>query len=211
MTLVLVGRPIFSYAYANDFILGSGGTPTVTGTMPGTPASTDSSLANTITATLNFGEVGVQNTNGQVKIVMPIYLSAKKNYSIFVQRTAISGTSGVQATDIGFGVGNIRAAIAGSTQLTANAVSGVTISGNFGSDPSTAPSDSEGRPQFVATLNNISTVSPTQIFSGPITVANGGGIGDTHTGILADLTFVIVPQMFNTTPSFTTVLTITIA
>src|SRR5690348_14617901 len=85
--------------------LTSGGTPTVTGTLVGTAASTDTAVGSTITATLNFGDVSLRNTNARVKIVMPIRISTTSNYSVRVQASVIPGASGVQAADIGFGVG----------------------------------------------------------------------------------------------------------
>src|SRR6185369_4486449 len=112
-----------------------------------------------------------------------------------MQATILAGSSGVQATDIGFGVGNFRAQVPGSVRLTANAVSGITTSGSFGTDPSLAANNSDGQPQYQATLNNISTASATQIFTGPTTVLSGA-IGSNNNSILADLTFVIVPQYF---------------
>jgi len=210
VVVLMFGLVIYTpHADAATLSLTSGGAPPVTGTRAGTAASTDSAVGNTITATLNFGDVSLLNINSQVKIVVPIRISTTANYSVRVQATIIAGGSGVQATDIGFGVGNFRAQVPGSVRLTANAVSGITTSGAFGTDPSLAANDSDGQPQFLATLNNISTAGATQIFSGPAT-ALFGLVGFNATSVLADLTFIIVPQFFTPTASFSVTLTITI-
>jgi len=208
LAIALIRWTPSSSALGNNLVLGSGGPPTVTGAIAGTQASTDSALGNTLTANLFFGDVSPANTNSQVKIVMPIYISAKRNYNISVQCTIIPATSGVQATDIGFGVSGVTAVVPGSTQLTANATS-IVVSSPFNNDPSTATLNGNGQPQFASTMNNVSTTTPTLLFSGPVTVTNGGGLGDIHTAIQVNLIFVIVPQFFNKTASFSTVLTVT--
>jgi hypothetical protein len=209
LALVLISLPVASRAQTG-LLLNSGGTPTVTGTVAGTPASTQSAIGTTLTATLNFGDVSLNNTNPQVIIVMPIRVTTTSSYSVRVQATTITAGSGVQAVDIGFGVGNFRFQSPGSGRHTANGVSGIVTSGNFGTDPTVAANNTDGQPQFQATLGNISTASPTQIFSGPTTWSNGPTDSD-GASVLADLTFVIVPQLFLSTASFTVVLTITIA
>src|SRR5437667_8078507 len=141
-------------AYAANLTLTSGGNPTVTGTIAGTPASTDTATGNTITATLAFGDVSLRNPNPRVTIVMPIRISTDSSYTIKAQATVISATSGVQAADIGFGVGNFRAQQPGSFFLAANAVSGVVITNPFSADPSLATNNSDGQPQFLSTINN---------------------------------------------------------
>jgi hypothetical protein len=209
LALALISLPVASRAQSTTLSLTSGGTPTVTGTVAGTPASTQSAVGTTLTATLNFGDVSPKNTNGQVIIVMPIRLSTLANYTVKVQRTAIPATSGVQAGDIGFGVGNFRPQ-RGTLFLNANAISGIVVTSPFGNDPTAAANDVDGQPQFLGTLNNISTTTGTTIFTGPA-ITWTGVLANDLTSILADLTFVIVPQFFASTASFTTTLTITIS
>jgi hypothetical protein len=198
------------YGQTGNYQLTSGGSPTVTGTATGTAASVQSATGTTLTATLNFGDVSMRNPNAMVSIVMPIRISTRAagTYRVRVQRTAIGGASGVQAANIGFGVRNFRAQITPNS-LRATALSGIVTSGTFGTDPRTAPINADGQPTFSATLNNISTFTPTQIFSGPQTTSSGN-YGTNGGSILADLVFVIVPQFYTPTGSFTTTLTITI-
>ena len=211
LTLVLLavsGLLQVSYGQAGNYQLTSGGSPTVTGTATGTAASVQSATGTSLTATLNFGDVSMRNPNTRVSIVMPIRISTKADYRVFVQRTAIGAGSGVQAVNIGFGVRNFRAQVTPNS-LRATALSGIVTSGSFGTDPSTAPLNADGQPTFSATLNNISTATPTQIFSGPQTTSTGN-YGTNGGSILADLVFVIVPEFYTPTTSFTTTLTITI-
>jgi hypothetical protein len=190
--------------------LTSAGLPAVTGALPGTPVSIQSAAGTRLTAVLNFGDVGARNPNPQVRIVMPIRVSADTAYKVEVQRSIINGSSGVQPADIGFGVGQFRPQLPAPNRLTSNAVSGITTRGTFGSDPSAAPRDRNGRPQFQASLNQIATGAPTVIFSGPDMVAQGDA-GDDRNSVLADLTFVITPQFYAVTSSFTIMLTVTIS
>ncbi len=205
--LIAVYTLLFSgvYAQSSTVSLTSGGFASVGGQRPGTPLSTQSPAGQTLSANLNFGDIATTVNDRRVRITMPIRISATTNYKIEIQRTSFS-EGGIEPKDIGFGIGNIRPQSSG-IGLTANAAN-LGISGNFASNPLTAPIQN-GTPIFGATLANIAE-TPTVILTGVPTVAEGD-LAEDKNSILVDLTFVIVPQYFSPVDSSTMNLILTIS
>src|SRR5437870_294563 len=69
--------------FAQNFDISSGGAPTITGTLGGSVTGS-SSLLNDLVVTINFGEVSPKNTNGIVKVIVPIAIRSKKEYQVTV-------------------------------------------------------------------------------------------------------------------------------
>jgi hypothetical protein len=174
-------------AAAQNVSLTSGGFPSVSGHLPGTPVSTQSSVGARLESQINFGDLSANISGRRVRVTVPIRISAKTNYQLELQRVADSGGS-VKASDIGFGILNIRPQMGGNPKLSGNALS-VSIAGNFGANPVNLP--------FAATLAAIGENS-TVVLTGAPTVADGE-LGENDNSILVDLTFVIAAQYF--TPS----------
>lgn len=174
-------------AAAQDVSLTSGGFPSVSGHLPGTPVSTQSSVGAKLDSQINFGDVSANISGRRVRVTVPIRISARTNYQIELQRVAGNGGS-VKASDIGFGILNVRPQTGSNPKLAANAIN-VSIAGNFGTNPVNPP--------FAATLAAIGE-SSTVVLTGAPTIG-GGELGENDNSILVDLTFVIAAQYF--TPS----------
>lgn len=174
-------------AAAQDVSLTSGGFPSVSGHLPGTPVSTQSSVGTKLNSQINFGDLSANISGRRVRVTVPIRISAKTNYQVELQRVAHSGGS-IKAADIGFSVLNIRPQTGGNPKLSSNALN-VSLTGNFGANPTNPP--------FAATLADIGE-SPTVVLTGSPTVADGD-LGENANSILVDLTFVIAAQYFTPT------------
>ena len=182
---------------AQTALISSGGFVAVSGQVPGTPVSSENMIGQPIAANLQFGDVspnGIQSR--RVVMRMPIRISADCNYKVELRRISFDNT-GIQPSEIGFGIGNARPQIGGSPNLTVNAAD-INIIGNFSANPIIAPVVN-GLPHFQNTLADISE-SLTPVFYGVPTVA-GGKAGEDTNSILVDLTFVIVPQYYTPTDS----------
>jgi hypothetical protein len=143
---------------------------------------------------LNFGDVSPFNDRNTIVGVVPVRVSAGCSYTIGMKRSGSHTFGGLRPSDIGFGVRNIRAEIAGSGKLQAGAL-GVSILGQFADDPRNVKVI-EGLPRYSATLEHISEGVDSAILQGPATAADSD-VGSDGGSILADLIFVIVPQYFD--------------
>lgn len=190
--------------------LTSGGFPAGSGVSVGTPPSSQSPAGTTILATLNFGDLGPRAYSGKVRIVLPVRVSSTVPYHVTVQRAAAGAPGGIKPADIGFGVGNFRPQQAAGARLIPDAVRGLLAAATFGGDPSTGRVVN-GQPRFNATLEQVDEGAPTVVFNGPATVADLADLGTDRGSILADLTFVVVPQYFTPSSSFGMVLIISIS
>lgn len=196
------------FAQSTKVSLTSGGFPSVSGELPGTPLSTQSPVREPLEANLNFGDVSpFIYGSRRVIIKTPIRISAKRNYKVEVQRLGGDG-NGVGPADIGFGIGNVRLQTPGDSKNTENATA-ITITGNFGSDPAQAPTRN-GVPQFQATTADAGE-TPTLLFTGVPTAKGGGHVNKDDGSILVDFIFVIGAQYYaaNTMSNLRWILTIT--
>src|SRR5688572_31517345 len=89
--------------------ISSGGQPTITGAVNGSVTGS-ASVLNDLVVTINFGEVSPLNTNPIVKVIVPIALRSNQPYqvSVSVSGPTSADTQGLQPTDIGLGIQNIR-------------------------------------------------------------------------------------------------------
>src|ERR1044071_5472309 len=105
--LILLAVSQTTSAQALD--ISSGGQPTITGAVGG--SVTGSALVtDDLVVTVNFGEVSPLNTNSIVKVVVPIALRSNQPYQVSVSVSGLNNanTEAVQASDVGFGLQNIR-------------------------------------------------------------------------------------------------------
>ncbi len=194
-------------AQSTTVSLTSGGFPTVIGEQPGTPLSTQSAIREPLEASLNFGDLSpFVYGSRRVIIKTPIRISAKKNYKVEAQRLGSGGSVGPD--HIGFGISNVRLQVPGDPKNTENATS-LTIMGNFGSDPTQAPSRN-GSLQFQSSLATVGE-SSTLLFTGFPTAKGGGHVNKDDGSILVDFIFVIGAQYYsaNTLSNLRLVLTVT--
>ena len=128
--LVLAGAQS-TFAQALD--ISSGGQPTITGAVGGSVTGS-ASVLNDLVVTINFGEVSPANTNAIVKVVVPIALRSNQPYQVSVSFSGLSNANlqGLQASDIGFGLQNLR--LLGGAGQTCNQSTHI-IRSPFNNDP----------------------------------------------------------------------------
>jgi len=105
--LILLAASQITSAQALD--ISSGGLPTITGAVGGSVTG-NGSVTNDLVVTINFGEVSPLNTNSIVKVVVPIALRSNQPYQVAVSMSGLNNANAqaVQASDVGFGLQNIR-------------------------------------------------------------------------------------------------------
>jgi spore coat protein U-like protein len=96
-------------ASAQALDISSGGQPTITGAVNGSVTGS-ASVLNDLVVTVNFGEVSPLNTNAIVKVVVPIALRSNQPYQVAVSVSGLNNADAqaLQASDVGFGLQNIR-------------------------------------------------------------------------------------------------------
>src|SRR5688572_31021321 len=150
--------------FAQTLDISSGGLPTITGALGGSVTGS-ASVQNDLVVTINFGEVSPANTNSIVKVVVPIAVRSLQSYRVSVSLAGSGNANpqGLQSSDIGFGVANIRAM--GNQSLICTQSSHVFYP-PFNNDPaSTVSIAANGRVAYQSTLSNIT--GATTILSGP--------------------------------------------
>src|SRR5688572_29444616 len=144
--------------------ISSGGQPTITGAVNGSVTGS-ASVLNDLVVTINFGEVSPLNTNGIVRVVVPIALRSNQPYQVSVSTSGLNNANpqALQASDVGFGIQNID--VLGGAGKICNQSTHV-IRSPFNNDPAiSATVGSNGRISYASSLANLS--SSTVILSGP--------------------------------------------
>ncbi len=178
--------------FAQALDISSGGAPTITGAVGGSVTGS-SSVLNNLSVTINFGEISPSNTNGIVKVTVPIAVRSNQAYRV---RATYSGSinanaQALQKSDIGFGLINWRA-MGSNSRVCALPH---TIYSPFSNDPASSVSinATTGRVQYVSDLADVTT--NTTILSGP-RLSNGGASRATNDGYIFDAIFTITPQFY---------------
>lgn len=195
-------------ASAQQFDIGSGGLPTITGARGGSvTGSTD--VTQNLVVSVNFGEVSPVNTSNVVKVIVPISIRSTSPYQVSVSAagTFDSNPQAVQRTDIGFGAGNIRSL--GPQARQCNEGTHV-FRAPFNNDPATSVAlDANGRAAYPSSLAHVG--ASTVILSGPeLTKGNNVTKREPDNGYVFDAVFAIRPQ-FYATGNFSLTLTFTIS
>ncbi|HEY9286316.1 MAG TPA: hypothetical protein VIP46_22885 [Pyrinomonadaceae bacterium] len=193
-------------AAAQQFDIGSGGLPVITGARGGSVTGT-SDVTQSLVVNVNFGEVSPVNTNNVVKVVVPISIRSTSPYQVSVSAagTFDSNPQAVQRTDIGFGANNIRSLGPQARQCNDSPHA---FRAPFNNDPATSAAlDANGRAAYASSLANLG--ASTVILSGPeLTKGNNVTKREPDNGYVFDAIFAIRPQFyaagnFNLTLTFT--------
>jgi len=106
---ILILFTVAPSVYAQALDISSGGQPTITGAVNGSVTGSASVLDNLV-VTINFGEVSPLNTNAIVKVMVPIALRSNQPYQVSVSFSGLTNANAqaVQASDVGFGIQNLR-------------------------------------------------------------------------------------------------------
>jgi hypothetical protein len=189
--LILLAVSQRSSAQALD--ISSGGQPTITGTVGGSVTGS-ASVLNDLVVTVNFGEVSPLNTNAIVKVIVPIALRSNQPYQVSVSLSGRNNgnAQALQASDIGFGLQNIRKL--GGAGQDCNQSTHI-IRSPFANDPAlNATIGGTGRVTYPSTLANIS--GSTIILSGPELSKNNSAKRQQSDGYVFDAIFTLTPQFF---------------
>lgn len=175
--------------------ISSGGLPTITGAVNGSVTGS-ANVTNDLVVTINFGEVSPLNTNSIVKIVVPIALRSNQPYQVAVSMSGLSNANAeaVQASDVGFGLQNIRV-LGGAGKVCTQSTH--VIRSPFNNDPAaSATVGSNGRVTYTSSLASLS--GSTIILSGPQLSKNNSAIRQQSDGYVFDAIFTLTPQFFAT-------------
>ncbi len=180
------------HTFAQTFDISSGGAPTITGALGGSVTGS-SSVTNDLSVNVNLGEVSPANPNSIVKVIVPIAIRSRAAYQVTVTITgsASANVQGIQASDVGFGVNNLRP-MGNRSQVCSN--SSHIFYSPFNNNPATSVTiNGAGRAAYPSTLANIGTT--TTILSGPV-LSQGNANRATNNGYIFDAIFAITPQFY---------------
>lgn len=189
--LILLAASQTTSAQALD--ISSGGLPTITGAVGGSVTGS-ADVRNDLVVTINFGEVSPLNTNSIVKVVVPIALRSNQPYQVAVSMSGLNNANAqaVQASDVGFGVQNVRV-LGGAGKICTQSTH--TIRSPFDNDPAfSATIGASGRVSYTSSLGNLS--GSTVILSGPQLSKNNSSIRQQSDGYIFDAIFTLTPQFF---------------
>src|ERR1043165_3531020 len=189
--LVLVVGSSNTSAQALD--ISSGGQPTITGAVSGSVTGS-SDVRNDLVVTINFGEVSPLNTNSIVKVVVPIALRSNQPYQVSVSVSGLNNgnVQALQASDIGFGLQNIRK-LGGAGQDCTQSTH--VIRSPFANDPAlNATIGGSGRVTHPSPLANMS--GSTITLSGPVLSKNNSIKRKESGSYLFAAIFALTPQFF---------------
>jgi hypothetical protein len=173
--------------------ISSGGQPTITGAVGGSVTGS-ADVRNDLVVTINFGEVSPLNTNSIVKVVIPIALRSNQPYQVAVSMSGLNNANAqaVQASDVGFGVQNVRV-LGGAGKVCTQSTH--IIRSPFDNDPAlSATVAANGRVSYTSSLGNLS--GSTVILSGPQLSKNNSAIRQQSDGYVFDAIFTLTPQFF---------------
>jgi hypothetical protein len=193
LLLVVICLGVARTASAQALDISSGGQPTITGAVSGSVTGS-SDVKSDLVVTINFGEVSPLNTNSIVKVVVPVALRSNQPYQVAVSMSGLNNanTQAVQASDVGFGLQNIRV-LGGAGKICTQSTH--IISSPFNNDPATSATvGSNGRMSYTSSLANLS--GPTVILSGPQLSKNNSSIRQQSDGYVFDAIFTLTPQFF---------------
>jgi hypothetical protein len=180
-------------ASAQALDISSGGLPTITGAVGGSVTGS-ANVQNDLVVTINFGEVSPLNTNGVVKVVVPIALRSNQPYQVAVSFSGLTNANAeaLQASDVGFGIQNPR--LLGGAGQVCNQSTHI-IGSPFNNDPATSATiGANGRVSYPSSLANLST--STVILSGPVLSKNNSIKRQQSDGWVFDAVFALTPQFF---------------
>lgn len=179
---------------AQTLDISAGGMPVITGSS-GATVTANSGTTQNLSVSVNLGDVSPMNSSNTVKLVVPISVRSIVPYQVSV---SVNGTFGanpraLQASDIGFGVGNLRSMGASAAICTQSSHA---FRLPFENDPASNISyNSKGRAVYASSIADVGVSSV--ILSGPRLSAGETNLQrNTDNGYTFDAVFVIKPQFF---------------
>src|SRR5215510_6511475 len=190
---ILIFFAVVQTTFAQALDISSGGQPTITGTVGGSVTG-DAAVQGDLVVNINFGEVSPLNTNSIVKVVVPIALRSNQPYQVAVSMSGLTNanSAALQASDVGFGIQNIRL-LGGAGKICTQSTH--IIQTPFNNDPSlTATVGGNGRVAYQSSLGNL--FGSTLILTGPQLSKNNSSKRQNSDGYVFDAIFTLTPQFF---------------
>jgi len=179
---------------AQQFDIGSGGLPTITGARGGSVTGS-ADVTQGLVVNVDFGEVSPVNTSNLVVVVVPVSVRSTSPYQVSV---TLSGNfdnnpQAVQRTDIGFGLRNLRSL--GAKARDCNS-SPHLFRAPFNNNPAALVTlDAQGRAAYPSTLANLGASAV--VLSGPeLTKGNSVTRREEDNGYVFDAVLAIKPQFY---------------
>ena len=175
--------------------ISSGGQPTINGAVNGSVAGS-ASVTSDLVVTINFGEVSPLNQNSIVKVVVPIAIRSNQPYQVAVSMSGLGNANAqaLQASDIGFGVQNLRV-LGGAGKICTQSTH--IFRSPFNDDPSSSATvAANGRVAYTSSLADLT--GSTVILSGPQLSKNNSVNRQQSDGYVFDAIFALTPQFFAT-------------
>lgn len=172
------------------FDIGTGGNATIAGTLNGSVVVNPSQLA--LQVTVDFGEISPINRNSMVRVSVPVTVRSEAAYQLVAQ-VASSGMSaspdGMQLSDIGIGILNVRPLSRGRTCTTPQ-----TVYPPFNADPALT---AQQTPR-VAYAGNLSLLANARmVMTGPVLSSRPIALNNPGpNGWSFDLVLTVAPQFF---------------
>ena len=203
LVLLVLAWTGHSFAAPSDnFDIGSGGPPTITGSLGGQVVIGDPNLLNDLQVTINLGEISPINRNALIRVVVPIAIRSNRDYEVEVNVT--SGGTGTtpeapQLADVGFGLQNLQLLGKGKKC----AVASHRIAPPFDNDPALAVNLTGGRARYPSSLATVGTSAV--VLRGPELSAGNIRPRVSDNGWRFDAVFTLVPQFFAPGTSWVTI------
>ena len=195
-------------AEAQQFDIGSGGLPTVTGGR-GASVTGSNDVTQSLVVNVDFGELSPINTSNVVRVVVPVSIRSTSPYQVSVSVTGSfdPNPQAVQRSDIGFGALNLRSLGPQARQCNDSRHA---FRAPFNNVPSTSTAlDADGRAAYASSLNNVGASAV--ILSGPeLTKGTTVTRREPDNGYVFDAVFAVRPQ-FYAQGRFSATLTFTIS
>jgi hypothetical protein len=193
LIIILIAGASESFAQQQGYDISGGGQPTITGGLNGTVTGSGDPTQN-LAVTINFGEVTPANSNKIVKVTVPIAIRSIQPYQVTATATTSFSADqrAVQATDIGFGINNMRPLGIKGQQCTRSTH---IITPLFNNDPALNMTiNTAGRVAYPSTVSNVG--SSTLLMSGH-KLTQGTSISRTaEDGWVFNAVFTIAPSFY---------------
>ena len=192
LVLIVISLASLGNVVAQALDISSGGTPTITGSLGGS-VSGPTTYQNDLAFNVNLGEVSPSNTNGVIKVILPVGIRSNQPYQVTATLidTANSNPQALGRSDIGFGAMNLRVMGPQAQTCTTPHIFLPLIN----ADPTSGMSiNASGRVAYTSSLNVIST--STVILSGPRLTHNANPNRQSNDGWVFDVILAVVPQYY---------------
>jgi hypothetical protein len=187
-------------APSTTFDIGSGGPPSITGSLGGRVAVANGDLLSDLVVRVELGELSPINRNAIIKVVVPIAIRSRDPYEVTVS-VASGGTGGTtlapQLSDVGFGLQNLQLLGKGKRC----SVASHRISSPFDNDPSVTVNRT-GRATYPSALSDVG--ASRMVLQGPDLSTGAVNPRVSDNGWRFDAIFALVPQFFEPGTSWVT-------